>query len=141
MVMKTCPLRVHMSNVRLHLNAWHTGARYQKKHTTCLFCNNSTAEDRIEHIFFCPVVQDVMPYRLKAGTPRLVSVDTWLLINMEKQNRLLMALYVHAVYTMHNTYRHTTDRGEFRKSVQRCVLDIPIEGKLRTFVHDIVCDM
>ena len=137
---KHVPPRVHMSNVRLHLNAWHTGSRYQQKHGNCLFCRSSMAEDRIEHIFFCPVVQDVLPHRLRSGTPPLVSVDTWLLMRMVKQDRLLMALYVHAIYCMHNLYRHTPDRGEFQKCVQRCVLDIPLKGNLRKFVHDVVSD-
>jgi len=138
---KHVPPRVHMSNVRLHLNAWHTGKRYQLSDGNCLFCENSRAEDRIEHIFVCPVVQDVLPPRLKSGTPPLVSVDTWLLLRLAKQNRLLMALYVHAIYCMHNLYRHTSDRGEFRKSVERCVLEVSLQDNLRKFVHDCLCNI
>ena len=108
------PPRVHMSNIRLHLNAWHTRSRYQQTGSACVFCGNSLAEDRIEHIIFCPTIQGIMPACLKAPYTGKVSPDTWFLHGTYKQDKLLTALYVHAIYVAHNTYRHSPDRGELR---------------------------
>ena len=46
-----------------------------------------------------------------------------------------MALFVHAVYTMHNTYRHIWSKGELSKSVERIMLDVPLKSALRRYVH------
>ena len=75
---------------------------------------------------------------MKSGRLTLVSPDTWLLIALDKPDLLLMALYVHAVYTMHNKYRHSADRGELRKSIERIILDVPLEGKLHNFVARVI---
>ena len=129
------PPRVHMANIRLHLNGWHTSARYQRKPVgRCLFCRNPKAEDRIEHIFRCPAARQIMPDRLKSGTPSTVLAHTWRLFYLEKQDQLVMALYVHAMYTMYNLYRHIPDRGEFRQSVERLVLEIHWKDKHRRFL-------
>ena len=129
------PPRVHLSNIRLHLNGWHTAARYQQK-LRCVFCSNPRAEDRLEHILVCPVIQQAMPAQLRSASDGRVTADTLFLFGLSKPDRLLAALYVHAIYTLHNTYRHTPDRGELRQAVERIILDIPLNSKLRKFVVD-----
>ena len=42
---------------------------------------------------------------------------------LEEPETVLMALFVHPMYTVYNMYRHGPDRGEFRLSVNRIVLD------------------
>ena len=82
-----------------------------------------------------------MPARLKSGIPYMVSPDAWLLFGLEQQDQLLMALHVHAVYSLHNMYRHIPDRGEFRQSIQRAVLEIPLSAKWRQFVSSAMQDI
>ena len=123
--------------MRLHLNGWHTAARYQHK-TTCLFCKAAESEDRIEHILTCKTVQRVLPSRLRSATTGVVSCNTWFLFIPTKPERLLAALYIHAIYTMHNKYRHSQDRGEFKQCVDRIVMDIPLAPKLHKFVAEVL---
>ena len=92
--------------------------------------------DSIEHFIFCPVVQAAMPGRLKVGSPPSVDFKSWFLFTLSKPDKLLMALYVHAFYTMHNQYRHNPDRGEFRLAVEKIILDIP----LRPALSDYLCN-
>ena len=54
------PPRVHISNVRLHFNGWHTEARYQRRvGIVCISCQREDSEDSIEHILRCPCIQDI----------------------------------------------------------------------------------
>ena len=134
-----CPPRVHLSNVRWQLNGWHTGRRYQQTlNTRCCFCTNPEAQDSIEHFIFCPALQQCLPSRLKSGSPLAVSPPTWFLFCTLSEDKLLMALYIHAFYTLHNQYRHSQDRGELRLSVERIVFDIPLKRKLASFVKECV---
>jgi len=58
----------------------------------------------------------------------------WELYTMHN-TQCTMALYIHAVYTMHNTYRHISSKGELARSVEKVVLDIPLRSALRRYVH------
>ena len=65
---KCVPPRIHISNVRLHFNGWHTEARYQRRAgSVCLFCQREDSEDSIEHILRCPFINDLFPASLKKG--------------------------------------------------------------------------
>ena len=55
-----------------------------------------------------------------------------------KQDRLLMALFVYALYTLHNLYRHNPERKEFRKALERIVLDVPLAPKLGKFIREVL---
>ena len=88
----------------------------------------------LEHILVCLAIQQVMPAHFRSASDGTVTADTLFLFGLSKPDRLLAALYVHAIYTLHNTYRHTPDRGELRQAVERIILDIPLNSKLRKFV-------
>ena len=74
----------------------------------------------------CPSVQQILPERLKTGLPGKVSFQTWLLFGLNDLERILMSLYVHAIYIIHNMYCHSCDRDEFRQTAERIVLEIPL---------------
>ena len=64
------PARVHLANLRLHFNGWHTSARYQQRAgSTCLFCSQEGSEDSLEHILVCPFIHSLLPHNLKKGAP------------------------------------------------------------------------
>ena len=124
-----------MSNVRLHLNAWHTNRRYQiVDDRGCKFCLKG--HDSLEHFFKCPSISAVLPAILKVNG--IVPVQTWLLKSDFKQHRLLMALYIHALYNVHNMYRNKADRQEFRQTVENLVLGIPLKPKLQAYIRQAV---
>ena len=139
---------VHLSNIRLHLNAWHTSRRYQnRRKTTCVFCQKEGTEDSIEHIFFCERVQGILPCQLKTGAPARVPVSTWMLLHVEKPEKLLMSLYVRAIHSIHNAYRHNheynmdshaLDHGEFKHAVHHIILDTPLRPQLSKYVTHVL---
>ena len=135
------PPRVHLSNIRLHSNAWHTRRRYQQRtNSFCMFCRDPEAEDSIEHIVSCPSVQQILPAKLKTGPSGKVGFQTWLLFGLDDPERMLMSLYVHAIYTIHNMYRHSCDRGEFKQTVERIVLEIPLSQQLQANINNAILD-
>ena len=99
---KWVPPRVHISNVRLHFNGWHTEARYQRRlGSVCLFCQQEDSEDSIEHILRCPFIHDLFPRYLKKGYPPKVPPKTFFLYGLDKKHQMAVSLMVHAIYTMH----------------------------------------
>jgi len=79
-----------------------------------------------------------MPACLKTPYTGKVCPDTWFLHGTYKQDKLLTALYVHAIYVAHNTYRHSPDRGELRQFVHNIILDVPLKPNLRTYIKDVL---
>ena len=133
---KHVPPRVHNSNIRLHLNAWHTKMRYQwKQNVECIFCGLEGTEDRLEHFFYCSRLRECTPRCFQCNPFIHMPVKYWFLLKLRKPDKIIMALFVHAVYTMHNTYRHILTKGELRKSVERIILDVPLQSALRRYVH------
>ncbi len=133
---KHVPPRVHMSNIRLHLNAWHTKMRYQQKENVeCVFCGVDGTDDRLEHFFYCSKLRECRPKCFQHSPFIHMPVKYWFLLKLRKPDKIIMALYVHAVYTMHNTYRHILSKGELARSVERIMLDIPLRPALRRYVH------
>ena len=61
------PSRVHIANVRLHLNAWHTKRRYQQKgEIQSYFCGKYVV-DSLEHIFHCDLIRLVFPIKWRTN--------------------------------------------------------------------------
>ena len=135
----TCvPSRVHLANVRFHFNGWHTKARYQKRSgSTCLFCQLEESEDSIEHIICCPVIQDLLPRCYKKGSPPRVPVKYFYLFGLDNKHKLAMALYVFAVYTMHNDLRHNPNRTELRQCISRIAGEVRLTGSLRNVWEEV----
>lgn len=131
------PPRVHTSNIRFHLNGWHTRRRYQQE-GACLFCAGANTIDSIEHFVFCQVLHNVLPMRLKVEGQGHVPVTTWFLYSLGKPDTFLMALYIHAFYTVHNLYRHSADWTEIKLLIERIILDIPMRQQLRKFVKSVI---
>ena len=127
------PPRVHLACIRLQFNAWHTRRRYQCRDSSsmCWFCTNKEAEDSLEHILLCPAVHDLLPQRLKKGAPAKVSVRTFFLFELNNNDKLLMAFFIYGLYSLHNMYRHSTDRHNHRKTLHKIVCDLPISALLR----------
>ena len=133
------PPRIHMAVIRLHLNAWHTDRRYQRSAGShCVFCSNQAAEDSIEHLFFCPVVQSVFPAHLKKGRPPRVHVGNLLLFQLGKKDKVMIALVWHAIYTTHNMYRHTPDRGEFKKTICKIISEAGLTPPLHSIQNELI---
>ena len=133
---KHVPPRVQMSNIRLHLNAWHTKMRYQQKENVeCVFCEVDGTEDRLEHFFHCSRLRECMPRCFQHSPFIHMPVKYWFLLKLRKPDKIIMALFIHAVYTMHNTYRHISSKGELARSIERIMLDIPLRPALRRYVQ------
>jgi hypothetical protein len=99
-----------------------------------MFCERANTEDRIEHILKCKTIQEALPSRLKDQQLDCVIFDTWFLFTTSEPDWLLAALYVHAVNTMHNKYKHSRDRGQLKHCIERVIMDIPLAPKLQKFV-------
>ena len=122
------PPKVHTANVRLHFNAFHTGRRYQRRlHTHCRFCNNEKAENSIEHIIHCRAVQQLFPDSMKYGNPPRVPVWSFFLFKLDTKDRIIFALIVYAIYTVHNDFRNSNDHSDFRKCVFRVLADVKLQ--------------
>ena len=125
------PPRVMLSNARVHLNGWHTRRRYQEK-GVCLFC--AREEDSLEHYFTCSSIRAVFPRKLRRELSQKAFVGYWFLFTLRKPDKILMALYIHAIYSMQNTIRHRHKVSELRLSIERIVLDIPLRPDIQRYV-------
>lgn len=83
-----------------------------------------------------PRHESVRVFRLVSGGR--VPVTYWFLFKLRKYDKIVMALYVHAMYTMRNTYAHTHSRIELKPSIDRLVLDVPVSDALRAYVRSLV---
>ena len=81
------PARVHNANVRLHLNGFHTGRRYQNREAICPFCQSSTSEDSIEHLLRCSVIQNLFPPSLKSGNPARIPAKMFFLLEGSQETK------------------------------------------------------
>ena len=133
---KRVPPRVHIANTRFQFNGWHTGRRYQKRDTPCYFCRNPKAEDSIEHLLFCPAVHAIFPGHLKRGTPARVPVECFFLHGLDGRHRVVFAIILYAIYSVHNDFRHTHDRRDFKLCVQRTASDIQMRLEVRRALHE-----
>jgi hypothetical protein len=129
------PPRVLMSNVRVHLNGWHTKRRYQEK-GVCIFC--AREEDSLEHYFRCSSIRSVFPKRLKREPSQKVFMGYWFLFTLKKPDKILMALYIHAIYNMQNSRRHGCNVSELRLCIEMIVLDIPLRAEIQQYVRNAI---
>ena len=127
---KRVPPRVHQANIRLHLNGWHTKRRYQED-GCCEFCGKKGSEDSIEHFFYCSIVQDLLPAALKLGSPARAPISTFFLFGLDGKTRILMALYVFGIYTLHNKIRHSKETRELRHSLHSIISSVPLHADIR----------
>ena len=130
--------RVHTSNVRLHFNAWHTEARYQRRlGSICLLCQQEDSEDSIEHILRCPFINDLFPASLKKGYPPRVPPKTFFLYGLDRKHQMAVSLMVHAIYTMHNSIRHNPHHSEVRKTIARIAGEVHLSWSFRNAWSDV----
>ena len=130
------PPRVHTACIRLAFNGWHTSRRYQER-GSCIYCRVEGTWDSIEHYFRCRTVHDILPSRLKHRSG-IVPIRSWFLCCTLKQDKLLMALYIYAIYKLGNIYRHTHCRHEMKQAVERLVLEVPLRASLKSFVQGVL---
>ena len=87
-------------------NRWATARRFQQK-ACCRFCE--TAEDAIEHIAFCRVVEDVARtlFFLQKDEDRQMHWQNFLILrNGIGRNELMQrALFLQTIYSMYNLLR------------------------------------
>jgi len=65
------PPRVHIANVRLHLNAWHTRRRYQQQGVIQCYFSGKHLVDSLEHIFHCDLVRSVFPIEWRGNLSKV----------------------------------------------------------------------
>ena len=124
------PSRAHLANVRFHFNAWHTNRRYQRRDKLCIFCGQEGSQDSIEHIVVCQVVQACLPSSLKAGTPPSVPAKTFFLIALDDDTKVVMGVFIFALYTMHNEVRHGAGMTDFKKTIRRIMTEIYMKPRI-----------
>ncbi len=86
--------------MRFVCNGWHTCRRYQRRDVKCLFCDNSEAEDSIEHFVHCDRVQDSFLDALKKGETLKVPTPSFFLMGLDGKQRIAMALVIFALCTV-----------------------------------------
>ena len=132
------PARVHLANLRLHFNGWHTSARYQQRAgSTCLFCSQEGSEDSLEHILVCPFIHSLSPPSFKKGAPPRLPIKHFFLFGLDGKHRIAMAVFVFALYTMHNELRHSADKSERRHCISRIAGDACARPAMRHAWRDV----
>lgn len=123
------PPKVHAANVRFHFNGFHTARRYQRLGVHCLFCEDPSSEDSIEHLMVCSVVQNLLPNSLKSGVRNRVPPSYFFLLQGDDVHRVAFACIIYAVYTIHNQIRNGADKGELRHQIFRTLVDTPFNKR------------
>ena len=114
---KSLPPRIHNACLRFILNGFHTARRYQEK-KPCLFCRQDGCLDSIEHFTECEVLLGFLPSyfrQQKQGTRN----KHWFLLTAKQDSTLFFAMFIAAVYTVHNSLRHSSNNRELRQQFQR----------------------
>ena len=136
---KRLPSRVHLANVRFHFNGWHTARRYQRRHgSSCPFCKNESAEDSIEHFVYCPAVHGLFPESWKSGNPPRIPLRNLFLFGLSGEQRLAVALIMYALYSVHNEYRHSNHRHDFKNTVFRIIAEVYLQPRLKPVLNMLV---
>jgi hypothetical protein len=135
---KRVPSRVHLANIRLHYNGWHTARRYQRRAgSICAFCNAATSEDSIQHILKCEFVHNLSPNYLKKGSPPHIPVKYVFLFGLDGKHKIAFGLMVFALYTMHNELRHRPTRIELRQCIMRIAGEIHLQPSHRNMWEEV----
>ena len=132
------PSRVHLANIRLHYNGWHTARRYQRRAgSTCLFCNADVSEDSIEHILKCDFVHSLFPRCLKKGSPPRVPLKHFFLFGLDGKHKIAFGLMIFALYTMHNNLRHDPNKTELRLCIRRIAGEVRLKPPYQKIWEDV----
>ena len=114
---KQLPPRIHNACLRFILNGFHTARRYQEKQL-CLFCKKEGCFDSIEHFTECEVLLGLLPFYFKQQQ-QITRNKHWFLLTSKTDSTLFFAMFIAAVYTVHNSLRHFSDTRELRQQFQR----------------------
>ena len=102
-----------------------------------MFCRNG--EDSIEHLVYCTSVQDLFPSCLKSGHPPRVPVERFFLREMDGKHRIVFALVIYGIYTIHNEFRPSIDHSDFKRCFLRAIADVPLKPEFGRAWRDIMC--
>ena len=108
------------------------------KKNICLFCKGDKAEDSIEHIVYCKTVQDLFPSSLRTEHTSRVPLKHFFLHDLEGRQRLTFALIVYSLYAVHNDFRHSTNRTEFKKCVYQNIADVQMNKQIRRAASELL---
>ena len=125
------PPRVHTSNIRFHLNGFHTNSRYQiRTITPCYFCGRPV-QDSIEHILVCSSIQRIFPEHWRGNMARC-----FFLAGPAEDDILLGAMLVYGIYAFHCYARHspTPTHVESTAAVLRMVGEVAWSSRASTLL-------
>jgi hypothetical protein len=120
------PPRVHVANVRLHLNAWHTKRRYQQTNlTACYFCGRQVV-DSLEHIFHCDLIRSLFPARWRGNLSKCF------FLSGGQDEVLLASLLLYGIYAHHCAARHssTPTHIESKASIARLIGELSVNKQV-----------
>ena len=69
---------------------------------------------------------------------RLCSSKKLVSLGVSKHGRLLMALFIYAIYTMHISFRHGLPKGELAPALGKVTTENSFRSRLRGFVQGVL---
>jgi len=117
------PARVHLANVRLHLNGWHTERRYQRN-SVCRFCEIADSEDSIEHFVRCSWVSSFFPRSLQVEAPGRISHALLFLFGVGESEKIAISIFNFGLYTVCNELRHSNNKRDLKLTLKRIMGEI-----------------
>ena len=106
--------------------------------TKCMFCREESSEDSIEHFVHCKAIQNLFPGSMKILPMNTIPASHFFLHNLDGRRRLVFALVLYAIYTVHNDFRHSNNHSDFNKCVITSLLDVRMNRQIREAVMDIL---
>jgi hypothetical protein len=131
------PARVHLANVRLHFNGWHTERRYQRKHSVCTFCKLHGSEDSLEHYFKCSFVNNRFPRDWKVAGSQTIEACKFVLLRLSDNEKIVMSVFNYALYNMSNFLRHVDARSDLNHTLYRIMGEVYLKPSVRKTFEDI----
>ena len=125
------PSRVHLANVRLHFNGWHSERRYQVRDSTCRLCRKEGCEDSLEHFLVCDFVHGCFPDSWKSGVPGRIAVGRFFLLGMPEEDMIVMSIFLFALYSVCNELRHCNIHSELKHSLWRAMGEIYLRPRTK----------
>ena len=102
----------------------HTERRYQRRSCACRFCDRVLSEDSIEHFVECAWVNSCFPAHLKVGSPPKVPKAVFFLDGLAEVEKVVVAIFNFALYTLCNELRHTQDRADLTLTLKRIMGEV-----------------
>ena len=117
LISQRLPPKVHSAAVRFVFNGFHTAKRYQRT-SPCLLCNETQTADSIEHIASCKKIRQCIPlgYYNMRDTNRL-----FFLLSSHEEHTITFAMFLYAIYSVHNEIRHTGITRELKLQIGRAM--------------------